>query len=119
MNGKELEKGEMKMGKDQRDLFGGMKARDEGMARVSANGGDWTARAITYIARIPKGFMGTGQDFKLRAFDDGLDSPHHHNAWGAVIRTAIRKGLIRGTGLYGHTVVKASHARVIPIYVKK
>lgn len=42
--------------------------------------------------------------------------PTHHNAYGALIRTAIGRGLLKPTGTYTRMIAKASHGRSTAIY---
>lgn len=65
------------------------------------------------INRLPCGFLGTGEGIRLAVM---LPPPHHHNAWGAVIRMAVRRGLLMDTGQMAHMTSKKSHARRSPVY---
>lgn len=42
--------------------------------------------------------------------------PPHHNAWGAAILGASRRGIIKPSGRYVQTVKPASHARRIQVW---
>jgi hypothetical protein len=45
----------------------------------------------------------------------GCPAPHH-NAWGAAILSASKRGVIRPTGKYVQTLKPASHARKIQVW---
>ena len=78
-------------------LFGstlGQILRDEGMAQVQDNAGEWRdltrQRADEWIKSMPAGTIFTGEDIRLDLQDAGLEEPHHPNAWSAVIGGRIR-----------------------------
>ena len=101
------------------DLFGGFDgkgARDEALKRVTTRGGDWQERAIASLPVI-SGFKGTAEDIRIRLIMKGLDSPHHWNAWGAMIQEAIKRRAIWPTGERRHMRTTKSHARMTPVYV--
>jgi hypothetical protein len=121
-----MHKAEIPMG-GMKDLYGdtlfsepsaAKAARDEALERVTESGGDWQDRALLMLRRLPPGFEGTGEAFRLRLITDGLDKPHHHNAWGALIRHAIRLGHLQDTGKMAHMRTVRSHARKTPVYVR-
>ena len=101
---------------DEPDLFGGRAARDEGMNRVEANSGEWKERARALIERIPSGFEGTGEAYKLECRKMGLEEPHHYNAWGPVIGWAAKRGLIRHTGEWKQCITKKRHAQMARVW---
>jgi len=96
------------------DLFGSKQARDEGMAKVTRSG--WQNDCLYEMAKLSIGFSGTGEAIKLALFAQGLEKPHHHNAWGPAIRQAVKVGLLRRTHRYEHTKTICSHARWCPVY---
>lgn len=91
-------------------------ARDKGMSRVAKNSGDWMGKALDAVTRLPAGFEGTGEDIRLK-IEPECGKPHHHNATGALIRTAINRGMLR---YVEHRQMKTekSHARSTPVYVR-
>jgi len=97
----------------QLSIFAAIKARDEALAQVSDNAGDWIESAL---ARIPtlSGEL-TGEDIRF-ALVKIVGEPHHSNAWGALIRTAKGRGLIENTGHYVPMRAANSHARITPVY---
>ena len=100
---------------NQFDLFGSKAARDEGMARVAGRAGNFIQDGLSAIARLPVGFTVTGEDIRRLLIHDGI-VPHHHNAWGSLIRNAVERQLIRPTGRYLQMRAVASHARRTPEY---
>ena len=51
-----------------------------------------------------------------RAAVAGVGQPHHQNAWGAAIRTALQAGVMRKTGEHVKGQRAAQHGRMIPEY---
>jgi hypothetical protein len=100
----------------QPDLFEALLARDEALETVIENAGhDWKAKALTLIATMQKGTLATGEDLRL-AISEKVGDPHHHNAYGALIMNAVRKGFIAPTGRYVRMKTPKSHARATPLY---
>ena len=107
-------------GNDQGDLFDsgpdeGRKARDDALERVGSNSGVFMDRALGAIDIITEGQTLTGEDIRLRLIQEQI-KPHHHNAWGALISAAVRKGLIRETGRWIAMRDTKSKARRTPEY---
>lgn len=98
------------------DLFGAVAARDEALAKVAANGNNWRYLALAGIANLPAGYEGTGEDIRIKMLNDGLPPPHHHNAWGEVIKAAVSRAWIVPTGKYRNMRTRKSHARETPVY---
>lgn len=107
-----------------RDLELGRELRDEAVERVVENAGDWSTQAAEaarqYIQRLPSYVRFTGEDVRLDGLAN-LPRPHHHNAYGGVIgamlRDALKRGLIRRDGFQQAKDPKA-HARQYPAYVR-
>ena len=97
----------------QLSIFDAIASRDEALAQVSDNAGDWIESAL---ARIP-GLSGemTGEDIRF-ALVKIIGEPHHSNAWGALIRTAKGRGLIQNTGRYVPMRAANSHGRITSVY---
>lgn len=100
---------------DQPELFEAKTARDEALARVAENAGPWRGRAIITISNLESGWTGIGEDLRLRVYRR-IGPPHHHNAWGEVIKTCIQDKLLIPTGELRHMRTKKSHARKSPVY---
>lgn len=92
-------------------------ARDDGIGRVTHNVGEaWMAGALRHLLAIPYADF-TGEDVRKHLLAKGYAKPHHANAWGAVMMTAVKRGLIEKTGEYRPMKDKRSHARATPVYV--
>jgi hypothetical protein len=85
------------------------------MAQVLENAGEeWREGVYSYIRNLPYGWKGIGEDIRLAC----PEPPHHHNAWGAVISTAVRKGWLQPTGRYLKMRSTTSHARESKEYIR-
>lgn len=100
-----------------KDLFewnAGEEARDEALFKVTENCKPWMESALAVVPDIPMVEF-TGED--LRHFVVAkVGSPHHSNAFGAMVNAAVRKGLITATGEWRKMKLKSSHARKTPVY---
>lgn len=88
--------------------------RDSALDRVAANSNPYPERALSEIAKLRGEY--TGEEIRLR-LESSIGRPHHHNAWGAIINQAVRRGLLRKTGEYRQMSTIKSHARATPVYV--
>lgn len=71
--------------------------RDTGMSRASEHANSqhigWTERALNFVRTFPaREFM--TEDVREFAYSNGLPHPPDDRAWGTVITTARRQGLI-------------------------
>lgn len=92
--------------------------RDEALARVIRHAGEKFSSQVQFVTEWqPQGVGFTGEDIRLTCENIGI-KPHHHNAWGAVIRGLVTRGIIEHTG--EHIAMRAlkSHARMTPLYIK-
>ena len=85
------------------NIFGvelGRALRDQGMKAVEANSGEWKhltrSAAEAFIAYQKVGASFSGEDIRLTLQDQGIEQPHHPNAWGAVLGGVIRRELKSG-----------------------
>ena len=99
----------------QDDLFSrpAVRARDAALAQVEDHAQGWCDRARAVLPSYPEA-QATGEDLRLFVVQR-IGPPHHHNATGAMIRGAIRSGILREVG-FGHTTTERSHARRTPVY---
>lgn len=88
--------------------------RDQALERVSARAGDFIARGLELIRRLPGGEL-TGEDIRHLCERANI-RPHHYNAWGALCMAARRQGLLRKTGRYRSATDPRKHAHANPIY---
>jgi hypothetical protein len=79
--------------------------KEKGMARVLKL--DFKNAVLDYIETLPENWIGLAEDIRLSS---GL-VPHHPNAWGAAIYSAMSKGLLEKTGHMKSTKDKPSHSR--------
>lgn len=97
----------------------GQAARDEGTARVLENAGDeWRDRIAFLIdglaRRLPEL---TADDVRAEAERVGMEPPHHHNAWGAALLAAGRRGSIRRTMVLRASVRREANAHSNPVWL--
>lgn len=88
--------------------------RDEALARILENAGfGWRFNVINEVCMLTGKEM-TGED--IRAYCEGLGlKPHHHNAWGAIIKLMLSSGRLEDIGSRKATTPQ-SHARSIRVY---
>jgi len=88
-------------------------ARDEAIETVTVNAGEWMTFAIATIQEM-EGAV-TGEDVSIYVAEK-IGPPHHPNANGALIMSAVRKKILRPTGEYRAMKKRQSHARKTPVY---
>src|SRR5215207_2765105 len=102
----------------QLDLLDALAARENALEQVTANANGWMATALSFVSGLYRPWEGTAEDLRLHIVALGCPAPHHHNAWGALVMTARRKGLLTETGRMANMRTKKSHARRTPVYQK-
>jgi hypothetical protein len=90
-------------------------ARDAGMAAVEQSNADWMFDALIALASLPSGTEGIGEDFR-HSVTKLIGEPTKPHAWGALIRTAIRHGVLEATGEMRAMRDTRSHARKSFVY---
>lgn len=84
--------------------------RDAGLEAVTRD--DWQVTAMAALRRFAAskadGFL--AEDFRAAYLASGGEPPHHHNAWGALIRAAATGGIIEPTGNMARTRSPKTHA---------
>lgn len=90
-------------------------ARDLGLKTVSDNAENFMALAMLLISRLGPGEY-TGEMLREAVNTAGLRG-HSPNCYGAMVRTALKRGLISKTGRYTQMRCITSHARETPIYL--
>lgn len=88
--------------------------RDKALKQVADNAGSWMELALARIPSFPDRHA-TGEDIRLY-IEREVGSPHHHNAYGALIATAKRRGHLRPTGQFVAMKTRKSHARKTELY---
>ncbi len=99
----------------QLNLFEGRAARDAALQTVADNSGDFMERALDAILGYEVGREVTGEDIRFRCEQRSL-RPHHPNAWGALVNTAVRRKLLIPTDKFVSMKDKSSHARMTRVY---
>lgn len=99
---------------DQMELA--LKARDDALAQVWDNAPeDWRVLARR-VVRTMNGQRVTGEDIRLRCAELDI-TPHHHNAWGALIAKLVRSGWLVPTRQWVPMKGAKSHGRQTQIYI--
>lgn len=76
--------------------------RDAGIATVAANaGGDFAERARAFVLEYLRGREATGEDVTDAGTEAGIVAPNGPKAWGPVIQSLSRAGLIVKAGFGG------------------
>lgn len=99
------------------DLTTSKALRDEGISRVSTNAGTFIEQGLVALAGLAGGDY-TGERVRAALLEQGI-IPHHSNAWGALIKAAIRRGLLHPTGRFVPMRSKKSHAHTTQVYLKE
>ena len=90
--------------------------RDIGIARVLGANATFAAVAGLFIINLPRGWEGTGEDIRRVYFRSNTLKPKHHNAWGGVINSAVRSGVLVKTGKRKGMIASRSHSRTTDVY---
>ena len=75
----------------------------------------WVRQGLGLIPDLA-GHKMTGEEIRYTLVNQGMEEPHHHNVWGALILLANKKGLLRETGKYAPSTTPSSHCRRSRIY---
>lgn len=98
-------------------LFSASKKREQALAKVENNSGDWFRLALIELTEFKhvkrQEFTGENIRYWLTPL---IGKPHSPNAWGALIMRARRSGLIEPTGRYAPMKSEKSHGRETKIY---
>ena len=105
------------MSESQLPLFHARRARDEGLGKVAAKNSLWLATALAMTrSAVPEGET-TGELVRGHLTRAGLAAPSNPNAWGALVRTMVTRGLLVDTGRSTHASDLKSHACRVPVWV--
>jgi hypothetical protein len=96
------------------DLLESLAAKEAGIKQVSDHNETWMERALEMVAR--SNLTGPFEAWRARLLSQGIETPNHANAWGALCRTAQRRGLIERTGRHVRMADVRSHGRETPEY---
>lgn len=90
--------------------------RNRALIQVTQNAGpEFMASGLAAIASL-KGQEMTGEEIREILLQRGI-IPHHFNAWGALIMTAVRQGKLVSSGKLAKSRNKTSHARKAMVYL--
>ena len=99
--------------------FDAIQAKQVALRHVSENSGSWMdvfLEGLEKMARANDGMTVTGEKLRMM-LEPVVGAPHHHNAWGAAISLAVKKGYAVPTGQYVAMRGPKSHARKTPVYM--
>jgi hypothetical protein len=100
------------------DYAAAKSARDDGINLVLENSQKWSTRAYIALAVYCKNNIGAeviGEDIRREISAQGI-IPHHPNAWGGLIRRAIKGGYLQRTGEWRSPSSVSSHCRPTSVY---
>lgn len=99
-----------------RDWEQAKRRRDAALAQVEESGGAWGDLAMAALVRLCRGLrQAPWETYKAALLTGGLEAPHHYNAWGALVRRAVRAGLLVRVG-YTTATTPASHGTEARVY---
>lgn len=98
------------------DIPDAKSARDEALARVRENAGYGFRFNVFNEVRHLKGREMTGEDIRTYLENIGVKPRNGPNAWGGMIASLIKMGLLSKTGEYRPMIRLKSHARSTPVY---
>lgn len=104
---------------EQFDLFASKAARDKGTKIVADHNKNWMEQCLSVWPGFHDSREGQtiiGEDFRAYCESLGLH-PKHHNAWGALIMTLVKRGMITATSETRQMKDKRSHARKSIVYL--
>jgi hypothetical protein len=89
--------------------------RDSGIQKVTAREQSWLEAAHALIARYPTNEANAEE---LRVWvEERIGLPSHHNAIGGMFMSAVRKGLLKNTGVYTVGKRPSGHGRRVANYI--
>lgn len=89
--------------------------RDAAIRKVMQNAPpEWQAKAVEVVRRLPSGWEGIGEAIR-REVRREIGPPHDPHAWGGLIMTLRRSGVLVKTGRYAPMTGEKSHARESPV----
>lgn len=91
--------------------------REAVLAEVEKNNAGWLKLAADAMRRMEAGTEGIGEDFRFLLKDHGVPDPVHPNAFGALINTMKRRGVLVETGEYRPMRGAKANGRRSPVYL--
>ena len=86
---------------------------------VADRNASWLRQAAAEMARIADGAEGTGEHFRKVLLDRGVPAPQRPHAWGALINTMTKRGVLVRTGERRPMLDPKAHGRSTDVYVKR
>lgn len=96
------------------DFIEASKARDAGISLATENAGDFITRALVVIASM-SGQEVQGENIRAECIARGVQ-PQSHKAWGALVQSAIKRGLLKPTGRFEKTKSVKTHCHPTQVY---
>jgi hypothetical protein len=101
----------------QESLFEARAARDAGIEKVRSKNSEWLELALKSLPLMKKDHdTTTGEGIRIWLLSRGLEAPTNVHAWGMLVRTAMKRGLLKDTGRMGQMFTEKSHARRTPLW---
>ena len=98
---------------DWMDSAAAAKARDAGLTIAAENAGDFITRALAVIASMHGEVQ--GETIRAECISRGVE-PKSHKAWGALVQSAIKRGLLNPTGRFEKTKSVKTHCHPTQVY---
>lgn len=76
----------------------------------------WLQRATDAVGKLDGNIEDTGEGFRQRLLERGLDAPAHANQWGSLFMTLTRRRVLVPTGEYRAMLAPSSHGRRTAVY---
>lgn len=94
----------------------GEELRDAGLDLVLENEAEeWRAAALACVSSVASRLRWLSiHDVRRECERAGIGEPHHHNVWGALLRSA--KGVVRHTGATVKNPSPSAHARTVGLW---
>ncbi len=97
----------------------GQDLKKEAIERVTANAGSqWIEQASKLIQERLAGQEVLAETFRAICEEEGV-TPHHHNAWGGLTSSLIKRGILMETGRIDKSSDPRSHSRRQPVWKVK
>lgn len=98
------------------DLFKSRKRRDAGIAQTSERNSMFLGAAMDVLLLLRERKTITGEQLRYEVASRVNLQPTSPHVWGAIIRTAVKRGVLKDSGRTGQMQDVKSHARRTPIW---
>jgi len=89
--------------------------RDKGLKKTECANQKWLDAALVHLANWRGKSEITGEDIRIE-ISQFIGDPENSNAWGALTRSAMVKGILQDTGKISFAKSVTSHGRRLPIW---